>query len=121
MVVMLRVVVEDLVASGVAVTGAREDLAVACAASEARLCRSEERRVGEECRSRGAPYQEKTPPVAVMPPGGMSLSPAKAAALQEVQSALGAVRDAQRGGNFAQYGAALQRLDEAMNKFDAAK
>ncbi len=62
-----------------------------------------------------------TPPVAVMPPGGMSLSPAKAAALQEVQSALGAVRDAQRGGNFAQYGAALQRLDEAMNKFDAAK
>ena len=62
-----------------------------------------------------------TPAVAVMPPGGLSLSPAKAAALQEVQSAMGAVRDAQRGGNFAQYGAALQRLDEAMNKFDAAK
>lgn len=62
-----------------------------------------------------------TPPVAVLPPGGGSLSPAKAAALQEVQSAIGAVRDAQRGGNFAQYGAALQRLEEAMNKFDAAK
>ncbi len=62
-----------------------------------------------------------TPPVAVLPPGGGSLSPAKTAALQEIQSALGAVRDAQRGGNFAAYGAALQRLDEAMNKFDAAK
>ncbi len=60
-------------------------------------------------------------PVAAMPPGGMTLSPAKAAALQEVQSSLGAVRDAQRSGNFAQYGAALQRLDEAMGKFDAAK
>jgi uncharacterized membrane protein (UPF0182 family) len=62
-----------------------------------------------------------TPPVAVMPPGGMTLSPAKAAAMQEIQSAMGAVRDAQRSGNFAQYGAALQRLDEAMGKFDAAK
>ena len=65
-----------------------------------------------------------TPPVAVVPqqPGGAtSLSPAKAAALQDLQSALGAVRDAQRGGNFAQYGEALQRLDDAMNKYDAAK
>ena len=62
-----------------------------------------------------------TPPVAALPPGGMTLSPARAAALQEVQSALGAVREAQRSGNFAQYGAALQRLDEAMGKFDAAK
>jgi uncharacterized membrane protein (UPF0182 family) len=62
-----------------------------------------------------------TPPVAALTPGGMALSPAKAAALNEVQSALGGVRDAQRSGNFAQYGAALQRLDEAMNKFDSAK
>lgn len=62
-----------------------------------------------------------TPPVAAMAPGGMTLSPARAAALQEVESALGAVRDAQRSGNFAQYGAALQRLDEAMGKFDSAK
>lgn len=62
-----------------------------------------------------------TPPVAAAPPGGVTLSPAKAAALQEVQSALGAVRDAQQSGNFAQYGAALQRLDEAMGKFDSAK
>ena len=62
-----------------------------------------------------------TPPVAAMPPGGMTLSPAKAAALQEVESALGAVQDAQKSGNFAQYGAALQRLDEAMGKFGSAK
>jgi uncharacterized membrane protein (UPF0182 family) len=41
--------------------------------------------------------------------------------MQEIQSAMGAVRDAQRSGNFAQYGAALQRLDEAMGKFDSAK
>jgi uncharacterized membrane protein (UPF0182 family) len=62
-----------------------------------------------------------TPPVAVVPPGGLNLSATKAAALQEVQTALGAVREAQRSGNFAQYGAALQRLDEAMGKFDSAK
>lgn len=63
-----------------------------------------------------------TPIAAVPPPGGMtSLSPAKAAALQDLQAALGAVKDAQRSGNFAQYGAALQRLDDAMNKFQTAK
>ncbi len=64
-----------------------------------------------------------TPPVAIAPPNGAptALSPAKSAALQEVGSALSAVRDAQQSGNFAQYGAALQRLDEAMNRYDAAK
>ena len=62
-----------------------------------------------------------TPPVAALPPRGVTLSPARAAALAEVQSALSAVREAQRSGNFAQYGAALQRLDEAMGKFDSAK
>ena len=65
---------------------------------------------------------EATPaPVATLPPGGVTLSAAKAAALQEVQSAMTAARDAQQSGNFAQYGAALQRLEEAMGKFDAAK
>ena len=59
--------------------------------------------------------------VAAVPPGGMTLSPAKAAALSELQSAMSAARDAQRSGNFAQYGAALQRLDEAMNRYDSAK
>jgi uncharacterized membrane protein (UPF0182 family) len=49
------------------------------------------------------------------------LSAAKTAALAEMQQAMSAVRDAQQSGNFAQYGAALQRLDEAMGKFDSAK
>lgn len=63
-----------------------------------------------------------TPPVAVVPqPGNVALSPAKAAALQELESAMTAVRDAQRSGNFAQYGSALQQLNDAMNKYDAAK
>ncbi len=63
-----------------------------------------------------------TPPVAVVPqPGNVALSPAKAAALQEVETALSGVRDAQRSGNFAEYGSALQKLDDAMNKYDAAK
>lgn len=64
-----------------------------------------------------------TPPVAIPPAPGpaTALSPAKAAALQEIESAMGAVRDAQQSGNFAQYGAALQRLDEAMTRFDSAK
>ena len=52
---------------------------------------------------------------------GPGLSAAKTAALAEMQSAMSAVRDAQRSGNFAQYGAALQKLDEAMGKFDSAK
>ena len=65
-----------------------------------------------------------TPPVVAVPPvpgGAVELSAAKAAALQEVQSALSAVRQAQQGGDFADYGAALQRLDDAMNKFNGAK
>lgn len=61
------------------------------------------------------------PPVGAVPPGGGTLSPARAAALAEIESALGAVREAQKSGNFAQYGSALQRLDEAMGKFDAEK
>jgi uncharacterized membrane protein (UPF0182 family) len=62
-------------------------------------------------------------PVAVppAPTAATTLSPAKAAALQDMQSAMGAVRDAQRSGNFAQYGEALQRLNDAMNKYDTAK
>jgi hypothetical protein len=65
-----------------------------------------------------------TPPVAVLPQapdGPISLSATRAAALQEVQAAIGAVRQAQQSGDFAGYGAALQRLDEAMNKFNTAR
>ncbi len=66
------------------------------------------------------PETPEAPPAA-LPPGGATLSPAKAAALAEVDSAMTAVQQAQRSGNFAQYGEALQRLDEAMGKFDSAK
>ena len=58
---------------------------------------------------------------AVPPPGGAVLSGPKAAALAEVQSAMQAVQQAQRNGNFADYGQALQRLDEAMTKYSQAK
>jgi len=61
-------------------------------------------------------------PIAVVAPGGpQQLSAAKAAALQEVSAALDAAQQAQKGGNFADYGQALQRLDDAMNKYRAAK
>jgi uncharacterized membrane protein (UPF0182 family) len=60
-------------------------------------------------------------PVAAVPGGGVSLSPAKAAALQDVNSALEAVQQAQRDGNFADYGNALQKLDDAMNKYRETK
>jgi uncharacterized protein len=60
-------------------------------------------------------------PAAVPPGGPTELSAAKAVALQEVQTALAAVKQAQQGGNFAAYGEALQRLDDAMNKFNSTK
>ncbi len=69
----------------------------------------------------GAP-ERPSPPTAVPPTGGAptQLSGAKAAALQEVETALAGVREAQRSGDFAQYGEALQQLDDAMKKFDSA-
>ncbi|EFG75934.1 hypothetical protein HMPREF0591_4148, partial [Mycobacterium parascrofulaceum ATCC BAA-614] len=68
----------------------------------------------------GAP----SPPAAAVPPvpdGATTLSPAKSAALQEIQAALGAVKDAQKKGDFAGYGAALQRLDDAITKYNNTK
>lgn len=68
----------------------------------------------------------RTPaPAAATPPAPagatQQLSGAKAAALQEIGTAMESVRQAQQSGNFAEYGEALQRLDDAMNKFDAAE
>ena len=63
-------------------------------------------------------------PAAALPPapgGTVQLSPAKAAALRDIQSALSAARDAQKSGDFAAYGSALQRLDDAMTKFNNTK
>jgi uncharacterized membrane protein (UPF0182 family) len=67
-----------------------------------------------------APAQPEVP-VAVPPSGPTQLSAAKAAALQDVNSALDALQEAQRGGDFAQYGEALQRLDDAVNKYQTAQ
>jgi uncharacterized membrane protein (UPF0182 family) len=71
------------------------------------------------------PQQGQAPevpvPVGAIPGGGVQLSTAKAAALQDVNSALDAVQQAQHTGNFSDYGAALQRLDDAMNKYREAK
>jgi uncharacterized membrane protein (UPF0182 family) len=55
------------------------------------------------------------------PDGTTTLSSAKAAALQEIQAAIGAARDAQKKGDFAGYGSALQRLDDAITKFNNAR
>ncbi len=63
-------------------------------------------------------------PVAVVPPGlgaVMQLTESKASALQEIQTAMDAVKQAQQSGNFADYGEALQHLDDAMTKYDNAQ
>jgi uncharacterized membrane protein (UPF0182 family) len=51
----------------------------------------------------------------------MQLSGAKAAALQEVQTAFDDLRKAKQSGNYADLGTALQRLDDAMNKYNNTK
>lgn len=64
------------------------------------------------------------PPTAGSPApaaGSSALSPAKAAVLKEIQTAIGAARDAQKKGDFAAYGEALQHLDDAITKFDSTK
>ncbi|MBV8930782.1 MAG: UPF0182 family protein, partial [Mycobacteriaceae bacterium] len=70
-----------------------------------------------------APPPSATPAPAAVPPGAgpVQLSAAKAAALQDVQTALDAAKQAQQTGDFAAYGQALQRLDDAMNKYNSAK
>ena len=60
-------------------------------------------------------------PVGAVPGGTTQLTAAKAAALQSVQTALDAVQQAQQSGNFAQYGQALQNLDDAMTKYRDTK
>ncbi|TPG34476.1 UPF0182 family protein [Mycolicibacterium hodleri] len=64
---------------------------------------------------------EVSVPAGAVPGGTTQLTAAKAAALQGVQSALDAMQKAQQGGNFAEYGQALQNLDDAMAKYRDAK
>lgn len=71
-----------------------------------------------------SPPQAPAAPVATPPPPASAdgaLSPAKTAALNEIQLAIGAARDAQKKGDFAGYGAALQRLNDAIDKFNNTK
>src|SRR4029077_15770184 len=57
-------------------------------------------------------------PIAVPPGAGpLQFSGAKAAALQEVQSALDGVRQAQQSGDFAEDGQAAQRVRRAEQKY----
>lgn len=61
-------------------------------------------------------------PAAALPPGGpVQLSAAKAAALQDINAALEALQGAQTGGDFAEYGEALQRLDDAVKKYQSTR
>ena len=46
-----------------------------------------------------------------MPGGAVTLSPAKAAALKDIDSALGTAREAQKNGDFAAYGSAGARIE----------
>lgn len=69
----------------------------------------------------GAERPATPAPAAALPPGGpVTLSPEKASALQGIGEAMEAARKAQQSGNFAEYGQALQRLEDAMNKYDDA-
>ncbi|MGD9618414.1 MAG: UPF0182 family protein [Mycolicibacterium sp.] len=67
------------------------------------------------------PQAQPEVPVAVPSAGPTQLSGPKAAALEEVNAALDALQEAQRGGDFAQYGEALQRLDESISKYKSAQ
>ena len=70
----------------------------------------------------GTPPPAATPaPDAAPPAAPVQLSAPKAAALQDVQSALDALSQAQHSGNFTDYGTALQRLDDAMTKYNNTK
>lgn len=74
----------------------------------------------------GAPEAApRTPaPEAAVPPADgapVQLSPGKAAALQQLDSAMDDVRQAQRSGDFARYGQALQRLNDAMDRFNSSE
>ena len=75
---------------------------------------------GQPTPDQAKPQQPLADPTAgtTVSPG---LSPTKAAALHDIQQAIGAARDAQKRGDFAGYGAALERLDQAIDKFNNAK
>ena len=76
------------------------------------------RRQAQQGRAPEVPTSDRGGP---RPGGPTQLSAAKAAALQDVQTAMGELRTAQQSGNFEEFGTALQRLDDAMKKYNTAK
>jgi hypothetical protein len=69
-----------------------------------------------------APDGNAPPPAAAAVPGGtMQLTAPKAAALKDVQAAMDALHNAQQSGNFTDLGNALQKLDDAINKYNNTK
>ena len=69
----------------------------------------------------GQAAPERPTPVATPPGGPVTLSPAKAAALEEVNTALDSLREAQESGDFGEFGEALQRLDQAVKKYQTTR
>jgi uncharacterized membrane protein (UPF0182 family) len=71
------------------------------------------------------PQQGRAPevpvPVAVPGAGPTQLSAAKAAALQDVSTAMANMRTAQESGDFAEFGQALQALDDAVTKYQETR
>ena len=64
------------------------------------------------------------PAAAAVPPspnGAVTLSPAAPPRSRRSRRRSASARDAQKSGDFAAYGAALQRLDDAITKFNNAK
>jgi uncharacterized membrane protein (UPF0182 family) len=69
----------------------------------------------------GQSAPEVPTPVAAPPGGSVQLSAAKAAALQEINTALDGLRQAQQGGDFEEYGRALKRLDDAVKQYQSTR
>lgn len=68
-----------------------------------------------------SPAPSATPSAAPPPTATPTTPPDLTAAAAEVQEAIAAVRTAQASGDFAAYGQALARLDQAMKDFEAAQ
>ena len=60
-----------------------------------------------------------TPPQRPAPPQGGGSSPERDAAVKAIDDAIKALRDAQTKGDFAGYGAALDRLNEAVTEYES--
>ncbi len=114
----------DATATGPAPTGAvTGETPEATTPTDGQAAASVPPRAGQPERAPEAAPRTPAPEAAVPPADGapVQLSPAKAAALRQLDSAMDEVREAQRSGDFARYGQALQRLHDAMDRFNSAE